>query len=1192
MKLHQTWLGDVSLLVKVSLVVGLLIGLFALSSFGTALVEHEQQEIQQATRDTTVLLREINRATRFLYERQYEMRQILFSGLAPDTGLFDAADRGFQDVLRKLIEAGRGDALQSSRLDRVLELDRRWTSTVSTPLITDVKAAWQQDGSLAVGERERIFQTVLATSTTRTPDIIALMDQLAQASRDSLLERERRLDDTEMQRRWLSYGSLVLALLAGAAALWLSVTLITRPLRQLADLMTRLARHDHDIDIPEVGRRDEVGVIARALEAFKLMAIETADQNWIKSGIASVSTRLQRVDTQRDYANTLLSEIAPLLNAGAGLLYLHDTTGERLVRTGSYGYRDQGERPDHYAFGEGLVGQCATERKPLAIADVPPGYLDIHSGSGQASPRHLLLLPVLSRERLLAVIELASFSHPTSRQQRLLDALGPLVALSLDNITRAVRTRELLEQTQAQAGELRASEEELRTQQEELQASNEALRQKSDTLNQQKSILETLQQETQSKAEALTRANQYKSEFLANMSHELRTPLNSLLILSNDLAENGDGNLSGDQVESARIIHESGSNLLRLINDILDLSKIEAGKMDLLLEPVNLTRFASTIKRNFNRIAKDKQVEFTVVVDDGMPPSVVGDGGKLEQVASNLLSNAFKFTRLGTVHMRIGRPFKDYPGFDGRSTVAIEVTDTGIGIPEDKRGRVFGAFEQVDASTSRQYGGTGLGLAISRQLMKLHHGDIVLHSEPGQGSTFTMLLPETQPVSAAGGVSGALNGNADGESAPAPRPHARSDGARFRPQPPAPLPLPSPSATSMTGVTIDDDRQTLKPGDTAILVIEDDPAFARILTDLIRRKGLKALTAGDGEAGLHLARAYRPTGILLDVMLPSMDGWSVIEHLKADPAVRHIPVHFISALDESARGRELGAVGFLTKPVTSEALTGAFERLLHFKADNTRRLLVVDDDPISRAAVRKLVASPTVEVIESASAEDALAKLAVSAYDCIVLDLGLPGMSGFDFLEQMHSDAGQAPVVVYSARELTREESLRIREHTDSIVIKGARSPERLIDEVSLFLHSIHQGGGAAREDSGDELVGRKVLVVDDDMRNIFALSKVLRAKGLDVSLAQDGQKALKVLDESPDIELVLMDVMMPIMDGYETIQEIRKDPRFGKLPIISLTAKAMRGDREKSLAAGANDYLSKPIDIPKLLSMMRVWLP
>ncbi|NYE21769.1 hybrid sensor histidine kinase/response regulator [Pigmentiphaga litoralis] len=1191
MKLHQTWLGDVSLLAKVSLVVGLLIGLFALSSAGTALVEKEQQDIQQATRDTTLLLREVNRATRFLFERQYEMRQILFSGLSPDTTLYDAADQGFHDVLHKIIEAARGDALQSSRLDRVVEVDRRWISTVSTPIITAVKAAWQQDGSLSVTERERIFQTASANSTTRTPDIIQLMDQVAQVARDGLEERERRLDDTEMQRRWLSYGSLVLALLGGAAALWLSVSLITRPLRQLADLMTRLARHDHDIDIPAVGRRDEVGVIARALEAFKAMAIETADQNWIKSGIASVSTRLQRVDTHRDYANTLLSEVAPLLNAGAGLLYLHDTTEERLVRTGSYGYRAQGDRPDHYAIGEGLVGQCAAERKPLAIADVPPGYLDIHSGSGQASPRHVLLLPVVSRERLLAVIELASFSHPTSRQQRLLDALGPLVALSLDNITRAVRTRELLEQTQAQAGELRASEEELRTQQEELQASNEELRQKSDTLNQQKSILETLQQETQSKAEALTRANQYKSEFLANMSHELRTPLNSLLILSNDLAENGDGNLSGDQVESARIIHESGSNLLRLINDILDLSKIEAGKMDLLLEPVDLTRFASTLKRNFNRIAKDKQVDFTVLVDDGMPPSVVGDGGKLEQVASNLLSNAFKFTRLGAVHMRIGRPYKDYPGFDSRSTVAIEVTDTGIGIPDDKLGRVFGAFEQVDASTSRQYGGTGLGLAISRQLMKLHHGDIVLHSELGQGSTFTMLLPDTQPATpqtATGQGDG--NSPATADSRTAPRAHARSEGARFRPMPAAPLP--TLSATAVTGIIVEDDRQSITPGDTAILVIEDDPAFARILTDLIRRKGLKALAAGDGEAGLHLARTYRPTGILLDVMLPSMDGWSVIEHLKADPAVRHIPVHFISALDESARGRELGAVGFLTKPVTSEALTGAFERLLHFKADNTRRLLVVDDDPISRAAVRKLVASPTVEVIESASAEDALAKLNVLAYDCIVLDLGLPGMSGFDFLEQMRSEAGQAPVVVYSARELTREESLRIREHTDSIVIKGARSPERLIDEVSLFLHSINQQGGAAREDTGEELVGRKVLVVDDDMRNIFALSKVLRAKGLEVSLAQDGQKALKVLDESPDIELVLMDVMMPVMDGYETIQEIRKDPRFGKLPIISLTAKAMRGDREKSLAAGANDYLSKPIDIPKLLSMMRVWLP
>lgn len=1160
-------MGNMSLLGKVSLGIAFLLSLFALSAIGSAFVQKEEEEIRRASERTTHLLRHVNRATRHLYERQYEMRQILFAPSITDTAAFDLSNGAWNDTLAQIIRLEQDDALQQSRLDRVQDLDRTWMATTSGPVIQAMKESWARTGSVPLAERERIFTSVLANARTSTPELIAVMDQIGEAARSNLIARESALQQTETLRRWFTYGSLVLALLCGACALYLLGALITQPLRHLSDLMTRLAGYDHDIDIPQLQRKDEVGVIARALLEFKKMAIETSDQNWIKTGVAAVSNRLQQVETRQEFAQRLLEELAPHLNAGVGALYLYDESQDALQLLGGYSLKvDQAN--SSYRVGESLVGQCAAERKPLVFNELPSDYLNIESGTGRATPRYLVLLPILAKDRLLGVIEMAGFTRLTERQHRLLAVLAPQVALSLENIIRAVRTQELLVQTQLQTSELRASEEELRTQQEELQASNEELRQKSDTLNQQKTVLENLQRETQEKAEALTRANQYKSEFLANMSHELRTPLNSLLILSNDLAENGDGNLSEDQVESARIIHDSGSNLLRLINDILDLSKIEAGKMELILEPIDLKRFAAGLKRNFNRVAQEKQVEFTTVVDDGTPDDVVGDSGKLEQIATNLLSNAFKFTRQGAVRMRIGRPLRDYPGFPAHTSVAIEVSDTGIGIPADKLGRVFGAFEQVDASTSRQFGGTGLGLAISRQLVKLHHGDIVLSSEPGQGSVFTILLPETQPVS---------------DEAPAARPRTEA---------PAPAPRPLSAGTPAPApVLLDDDSAVVREGDTTILVIEDDLAFARILMDLIRRKGYRALVATDGEYGLQLARKFRPTGILLDVMLPSMDGWTVIEHLKADDSVRHIPVHFISALDESAKGRELGAVGFLTKPVTSDALTGAFDRLLHFSADKTRRLLVVDDDVNSRAAVRKLLASSAVEVLEAETAEQALPMLDEGTVDCIVLDLGLPGMSGFDFLEKMSAEHASIPVVVYSARELTREESLKIRQYTDSIVIKGVRSPERLLDEVSLFLHSIHHQAGAPIAEHGEDLTGRKVLIVDDDMRNIFALSKVLRAKGLDVSLAQDGQRALRLLDEKPDMELVLMDVMMPVMDGYETTRQIRKDPRFAKLPIISLTAKAMRGDREKSLESGASDYLSKPIDIAKLLSMMRVWL-
>jgi CheY-like chemotaxis protein/HAMP domain-containing protein len=1163
-------LGHLPLIGKVSIVVGLLLLLFILSIIGTSVVLEREIQNRATSQHTSELVREVNQTTRALFQRQYELRQFLFATTAPNTKAYEAIDAQLDAHLRNIARLEADDPLQQSRLDRVNELNGVWKNTVAAPLLAAIQDLWRNNASFSLSDRDRVFQQITRSTTVQTSDIINVMDQVADSVRVDLDSRERALIQTEDLRHTLVYGSLVLALLFGAAAIFLSAALITRPLRHLSELMTRLAAHDHDIDIPAQSRRDEVGVIARALAEFKKMAIETYDQNWIKTGITTVSSRLQQAETLRDFAVNLVTEVAPLVNAGVGIFYAYDIDQNTLDLAGSYGFKNPGHLATSYRLGEGLVGQCGVERKPILVRDVPADYIRVHSGTGEAVPRHVILLPVVAKDRLMAVIEFGMFDPLTPRQHHLLEALGPLVALSLENIIRTVRTRELLEQTQTQANELRASEEELRTQQEELQASNEELRQQSDTLNQQKAILQTLQHDTQEKAEALTRANQYKSEFLANMSHELRTPLNSLLILSNDLAENGDGNLSGDQVESARIIHESGSNLLRLINDILDLSKIEAGKMELFLEAVDLKRFASVLKRNFNRLALEKQLDFNIVVDDGLPLSITGDGGKLEQVASNLLSNAFKFTRHGSVRVRIGRPMQDHPGFPAERSIAVEVSDTGIGIPPDKLAKVFGAFEQVDASTSRQFGGTGLGLAISRQLVKLHHGDMVLHSQLGEGSTFTILLPETQP----GSQTGPTDDHASSEPAPAPRP--RQVVAPASGQPPA--------------VQLPDDRNKIAPGDITILVVEDDPAFARILIDLIQRKGYRALAATDGESGLALARQYRPTGILLDVMLPSMDGWTVIEHLKSDAQVRHIPVHFISALDESSRGRDLGAVGFLTKPVTADALAGAFERLLHFSADSKRRLLVVDDDSTARAAVRKLIESDMVEIFEAPTAEDALAQLNDAPFDCIVLDLGLPGMSGFDFLENISASHAGIPVVVYSARELSREESLRIRQHTDSIVIKGARSPERLIDEVSLFLHSINQPRTPSA-DTGDDLNGRKVLIVDDDMRNIFALSKVLRAKGLQVSLAQDGQKALKMLDENNDIEIVLMDVMMPVMDGYQTIQEIRKIPRFADLPIISLTAKAMKGDREKSLAAGANDYLSKPIDVAKLLSMMRVWL-
>jgi CheY-like chemotaxis protein/CHASE3 domain sensor protein/putative methionine-R-sulfoxide reductase with GAF domain len=1208
---RRTWLADQPIQRKIVFAIGALLALFVASSIANLVSLHRENDTRAWSTHTYVVLLTLDKVDRDAQGRQVAARGYLLNQGDTEWADFEQADRDLGRDIAQVRQLTADNPLQQARLDRLQEMLDRWKTEATRNGLEPLRAIGMAVTPEAAFARDGIRREYFARRTVLMSDIRKLLGEMSSTERTLLDERNRALDDVLRTTLYIDVVSLVVCLLFGMAVIAMTFRLITRPIVRMTELMTRLAAHDHGIEVRQLTRRDEIGEIARALQVFKEMAIETAGQNWLKSAVAAISNRLQGAMTYRQFADTLLAELVPALNAGVGVFYVFREDTSTLEMLGSYGFRQRRHVTTTYALGEGLVGQAAIGRQPIVLQDVPDDYTRIHSGTGEASPRSVVMIPVLSRDHLLGVLELASFDHFTPIQQQLLDELMPIVALSLENLSRALRTSTLLEQTQSQADELRASEEALRSQQEdlratndelkaktaelqeqsqrlvaseeelrvqteELHASNEELREKGMTLNQQKDALQALQHETQEKAEELARASQYKSEFLANMSHELRTPLNSLLILSRSLADNDEDNLTGEQVESARIIHDAGSNLLRLINDILDLSKVEAGKMELMVDTFPIADLARTLSRTFNHVAQEKKLAFVVDVAPDLPAAIRTDGAKLEQVANNLLSNAFKFTSRGTVSLRISRPAPDAAlpaGLDAAQAIAIAVTDSGIGIPADKFQRVFHAFEQVDASTSRQYGGTGLGLAISRRIAELLGGDITLVSEPGQGSTFTILLPETAPDTGA-------------TFEPVPLQQAAAE---------ATLPL----SPALLAEHIDDDRRSINPGDTIILVVEDDPAFARILADMIHRKGHRVLAAADGETGLALAKQYRPTGILLDVMLPGMDGWTVIERLKGDVATRHIPVHFISATDDASRGLELGAVGFLTKPVSRESIGDAFDRLLHFAEGRTRHLLVVDDDASARAAVRTLLKDDMVIIEEAASGEEALSKTSDTPYDCIVLDLGLPGMSGIEFLERLARTENTPPVVVYSGRDLSREESMKIRQYTDSIVVKGARSPDRLLDEVSLFLHSIRHGGSARSEattaaggvDEAD-LRGRRLLLVDDDMRNLFALSKVLRAKGVDVVMAQDGQKALDTLDKDTDIELVLMDIMMPVMDGYETMRSIRSRPAVAKVPIIALTAKAMRGDREKCLDAGANDYLSKPIDVDRLLSMIRVWLP
>ncbi|MET4677338.1 MULTISPECIES: response regulator [unclassified Luteibacter] len=1208
---RRTWLADQPLQRKIVFAIGALLALFVAASIANLVSLHRENDTRAWSTHTYVVLLTLAEVDDDAQARQVASRGFMLNQGDSEWADFEQADRELGADLEKVRQLTADNPLQQSRLDRVQEMLDRWKTEIIRTGLEPMRAIGAAVTPEAAFARDGIRREYFARRTVLMSDIRKLVDEMSSTERTLLEQRNRALDDVLQATLYINIISLVACLLFGMAVIAMTFRLITRPIVRMTELMTRLAAHDHDIEVRQLTRRDEIGEIARALQVFKEMSIETAGQNWLKSAVTAISNRLQVATTYRQFADTLLAELVPTLKAGVGVFYVFREDTSTLEMLGSYGFRQRRHVTTSYALGEGLVGQAALGRQAIVLQDVPDDYTRIHSGTGEASPRSVVMVPVLSRDSLLGVLEIASFDHLSPIQQRLLDELMPIVALSLENLSRALRTSTLLEHTQTQADELRASEEALRSQQEdlrttndelkartnelqeqsqrlvaseeelrvqteELHASNEELREKGVTLNQQKDALQALQHETQEKAEELARASQYKSEFLANMSHELRTPLNSLLILSRSLADNDEDNLTGEQVESARIIHDAGSNLLRLINDILDLSKVEAGKMELMVDTFPIADLARTLGRTFNHVAQEKKLAFVVDVAPDLPATIRTDGAKLEQVANNLLSNAFKFTSSGTVALRISRPAPDASlpaGLEATQAIAIAVTDSGIGIPADKFQRVFHAFEQVDASTSRQYGGTGLGLAISRRIAELLGGDITLVSEPGKGSTFTILLPETAPDT---GV----------VAEPVPRQQAAAE---------ATLPL----SPGLLAEHIDDDRRAINPGDTTILVVEDDPAFARILADMIHRKGHRVLAAADGETGLALAKQYRPTGILLDVMLPGMDGWTVIERLKGDVATRHIPVHFISATDDASRGLELGAVGFLTKPVSRESIGDAFDRLLHFAEGRTRHLLVVDDDASARAAVRMLLKDDMVIIEEAASGEEALSKTGDTPYDCIVLDLGLPGMSGIEFLERLSRSGHTPPVVVYSGRDLSREESMKIRQYTDSIVVKGARSPDRLLDEVSLFLHSIRHGGSARSEatsaaggvDEAD-LRGRRLLLVDDDMRNLFALSKVLRAKGVDVVMAQDGQKALDTLDKDTGLELVLMDIMMPVMDGYETMRSIRARPAVAKVPIIALTAKAMRGDREKCLEAGANDYLSKPIDVDRLLSMIRVWLP
>ncbi|HEY6606529.1 MAG TPA: HAMP domain-containing protein [Gaiellaceae bacterium] len=964
------------------------------------------------------------------------------------------------------------------------------------------------------------------------------------------------------------------------------------------------------------------------------------EQDWLNSNMARFTGMLQGERDLETVSRLIMSELTPLVGAQHGAFFMMESPGGegdefRLRLVATYGYKQRKNVPTRFAIGEGLIGQSALELKPILITQAPDDYVRITSGLGESAPVNLIVLPVLFEDQVLAVIELGSFQRFTPVQQTFLEQLAESFGVVLNTIQANMRTQELLGQSQQLTLELQSQSEELQTQQEELQQTNKELEEQAASLKASEELLQTQQEELQQtneeleekaqlleeqnyrieiknreielaraaleeKAEQLALSSRYKSEFLANMSHELRTPLNSLLILAKLLADNPDSNLNEKQIEFANTIHSAGSDLLDLINDILDLSKVEAGRMGVNVEDVKLSDLRDFVERSFRPVAEDKGLDFEIDVHGAnVPPTIETDEQRLQQVLKNLLSNAFKFTEQGAVKLRVGiaegRQFASEALARADSVIELAVEDTGVGIPGDKLRLIFEAFQQADGTTSRRYGGTGLGLSISREIARLLGGEIHVESAVREGSTFTLFLPARyQPVEHA------------------PREKAPRDAVVFPDEvaeveePPAPgtgtpPPLPELDPALLLPSDVSDDRDEIQAGDRVVLIVEDDPELARTELDVARDRGFKGLVALRGDSGLALAREFRPDAIILDMKLPVMDGWTVLDHLKHHPETRHIPVHIVSAGDGRNNALKAGAVAFLEKPISKESLDETFGEIRSFIDRDVRRLLLVEDDESQRNSVVELIGSgDDVEATGVASSEEALDALEHRRYDCIVLDLKLPEMGGFDFLERIKEDDrfSSIPVIVYTGKQLTRREETKLRKFSDAIVIKDASSPERLLDETSLFLHRVERKLPAAKRRMLEQLHSaeevfkdKRILVVDDDVRNVFALTSVLEAHGMEVVYAENGKEAIDALERDSGVHLMLLDIMMPELDGYETTRAIRSEERFRQLPIIALTAKAMKGDREKAIAAGASDYIAKPVDTDQLLSLMRVWL-
>ncbi|WP_207492625.1 response regulator [Aridibaculum aurantiacum] len=1107
-------------------------------------------------------------------------------------------------ALTKLLSTGEPAAIsayiengiQNQRLDTTWDAEKWWTT--SAKAVDQLKHLQREllnnvsNGILHIYETEK---------TNRDRSVLFLILSIAAVLgivSYTITTITKTLNELNVAAKKIATGATGIQLDVASrdviASLADSIVYIDKNNQKLAVAADAIGSGNFDVEVVARSSEDILGnAVLHMKNDLQMYHKENEQKLWVHEGIAAVNDAIRGQKTVQVLSADVLNALVSFIGAEVGLMY---TAYEKHLQfAAAYAVSDTTFIPSQIGYGETLIGQVAQNKQLMQLKNIPTDFIKIRTGTGEAMPTNILLVPLVHNDVLEAVVEIGCLQETADKTIAFLEQVIPAIALAIQGAKSRARLQELFEQVQSQAEELQAqhrdleninaelethterlqaSEEELKVQQEELLQANQELEERSRLLEERNQLIVEKNIEIQQKAEELELSSKYKSEFLANMSHELRTPLNSVLLLSRLLAENNDHNLSAEQVEYARVIQSSGNGLLSLIDEILDLSKIEAGKMELEYQPVLVQEIVQDIRSLFAPLAKEKGLDFNVHVEPQLPSTIETDKQRLEQVLKNLLSNALKFTTQGSVSFSVST-LKDNHAF-----ICFSVKDTGIGIPKEKHALIFEAFQQADGSTRRKFGGTGLGLSISRELTRLLGGEIKLASEPGKGTEFTIYIPIEKVAAAA---LGETESEDDEKQASVQAPVFRK-GFRVERIPEA----------------LPDDRAHVSPSEKTLLIIEDDTAFAKALVEYTRQKGYKALVAVRGDEGIELAQKYKPMGILLDIQLPVKDGWEVMEELKSNPITRHIPVHMMSSLEAKKESLVKGAVDFINKPVAFEQMQDVFKKIEHVLTKDPKKVLILEENKKHAKALAYFLETFNVNTEISASIDEGVDVLQREGVDCVILDMGVPDHASYQTLEQVKKTPGleNLPIIIFTGRNVSKPEEMRIKQYADSIVLKTAQSYQRIIDEVSLFLHLVEE----SKNDSGagkykrlgalnEVLAGKKILVTDDDVRNIFSLTKALEIHNMEVYTAVDGREALKRLEEHPDMNVVLMDIMMPEMDGYEAMRKIRAQKAFQHLPIIAVTAKAMTGDREKCIQAGASDYISKPVDIDQLTSLLRVWL-